>query len=104
MRRAVEVRPEARAVFVDGPPRGQAEDLIAAAVGEDRPLPADERVQPAAARDEIVAGPQIQVIGVAEQDLGAERFEIAMRDALHGALRADRHERRRRPRRRAPSS
>ena len=30
-----------------------------------------------------------------EQDLGAERLEIAVRDALHRALRADRHERRR---------
>ena len=34
-------------------------------------------MQPAAPRDQIVAGPQIQVVGVAQQDLGAERFEIA---------------------------
>ena len=51
---------------------GEAEHLVAAAVGEDRSGPADEAVQPAAPRDQVVAGPQIQMIGVAEQDLGAE--------------------------------
>ena len=76
-------------------PRGEAEHLIAAAVGQDRLRPADEAVQPAAPRDQIVAGPQVQMVGVAEQNLSAERFQIAMRDAFHGALRAHRHERRR---------
>ena len=52
-------------------------------------------VQPAAPRDQIVAGAQVEVIGVAEDDLGADLFEIAMGDALDRALRADRHERRR---------
>ena len=53
--------------------RREAEHLVAAAVGQDRPRPADEAVQAAGARDEIVARPQVQVIGVAEDDLGAER-------------------------------
>src|SRR5262245_15502932 len=35
------------------------------------------------------------MIGVAQDDPGADRFEIAMGDALDRALRADRHERRR---------
>src|SRR5262249_44091015 len=73
----------------------EAEHLIPAAVGENRLRPADEAMQPAAARDQVVAGPQVQVIGVAQQDLGAERFEVAMRDALHRALRPNRHEGRR---------
>src|SRR6185295_4230817 len=79
----------------DRPPRGQAEHLIAAAVGENRSGPADEAMQAATARDQIVAGPEVQMVGVAEEDLGAQRLEIAMRDPLHRALRADRHERRR---------
>ena len=95
VRRPVEMRSEVRPVLVDRPPRGEAEHLIPAAVGQDRLRPADEPVEPAPAGDEIVAGPQIQVIGVAQQDLGADRFEIAVRDAFHGALRPDRHERRR---------
>ena len=93
MRRAVEMRAETHALFVDRAARGKAEHLVAAAVGEDRPSPADEAVQAAAPRDEVVARPQVQVVGIAEQDLRADRFEIAVGDTLHRALRADRHER-----------
>ena len=77
VRRAVEVRSEVRALLVDRPAVGQAEHLVAAAVGQDRLVPADEPVQAAAPRDEIVAGTQIEVIGVAEQNLGAQRLEFA---------------------------
>ena len=35
------------------------------------------------------------MVGVAQKNLGAGRFEIAMGHALDGALRADGHERRR---------
>ena len=89
------MRAERRAVFVEGPPRGEAEHLIAAAVGEDRTSPSDEPVQPSAARDQLVAGPQIEVVRIAEKDLGAERFEIAVRDRFDRALGANGHERRR---------
>src|SRR6185295_12347553 len=58
-------------------------------------VPADEAMQAAAPRDQVVAGPEVEMIGVAQQDLGAERVELAVSDALHRALRADRHERRR---------
>src|SRR2546428_11642289 len=95
MSRAVEVRAKMRALLVDCPPRREAEDLVAAAVGEDGLGPANERVKAAAARDQIVAGTQIEVIRVAEQNLDAEVLEVAMRDGLHRALRADGHERRR---------
>ena len=44
---------------------GQAEDLKAAAVGEDRPVPAHERVQAAERRDSLLARPQREVIRVA---------------------------------------
>ena len=65
-------------------PVGQAEDLKAAAVGEDGPVPADEAVQPAAARDQLVARPKKQVVGVAEDDLGARLLEVAVPRALTG--------------------
>ena len=57
---------------------GELKDLEAAAVGEDRAVPAHEAVQAAQFGDQLVAGPQGEVIGVAEDDLGAD------------ALRADR--------------
>ena len=52
-------------------------------------------MEPAAPRDQLVAGPQKQVIGVAEDDLGAGIAQVAMKRGLDRALRADRHERRR---------
>src|SRR5262245_12102326 len=55
--------------------------------------PADEPVQPASPRDQLVAGPQIQVIGVAEDDLRARLFQSAVARRLDASLRADRHER-----------
>ena len=75
--------------------RREAEHLVAAAVGQDRLVPADESVQAAHARDAIVAGPQIEMVGVAQEDGGAGIDQIAMRHTLHRTLRADRHERRR---------
>ena len=95
VRGAVEVRLEARALLVNRAARRKAEHLVAAAVGENRPRPADEAVKSAVAGDQIVARPQIEVIRVAEEDLGAESLEIPMGQTFHGALRADRHECRR---------
>ena len=40
-------------------------------------------------------GTQIEVIGVAEDDFRAERFERVLGDGFDGALRADGHEDRR---------
>jgi hypothetical protein len=37
-------------------------------------------VQAAGARDQIVAGTQMQMIGVAEDDLGARVLDVAVRD------------------------
>ena len=59
----------------------EAEDLVAAAVGQDRMRPADEAVQAAPPRDQLVAGTQIEVIGVAEDDLRAGLLEVAMAHA-----------------------
>ena len=95
VQRAVEMRAELRALLADASHRRQAEHLVAAAVGQDRSLPADEAMQPAGPRDQLVARPQEEVIGVAEDDLGAEILEVAMGDRLDRAARADRHEGRR---------
>ena len=54
----------------------------------------DERL-PMIDRDEIVARAQEEMIGIAQDDGGAERFQVAMQHALDGALGPDRHEDRR---------
>ena len=40
----------------------------------------------------FVAGAQVEMIGVAEDDFRAEGFEHILRDGFDGALRADGHE------------
>ena len=49
-------------------------------------------MQAAAPRHEFVAGPQVQMIGVAEDDFRAYGVEIVGSDGLHAANRADGHE------------
>jgi hypothetical protein len=53
-------------------------------------------VQPAELRDEVLARPEMQVVGVAEDDARAERAQLVRVDGLHRPLRPDRHERGRR--------
>ena len=71
----------------------EREDLEAARIGQDRAVPAGEGVQPAELGDHVVAGPEVQVVGVAEDDLRADRAQLVRVEALDRPLRADRHER-----------
>ena len=103
VRRAVDVRLEAHALLAHLADLGQRHDLEAAAVGEDRPVPAHEGVQAAEAGDALGAGAQHQVIGVAEHDVGAGRLHLVEVERLDGGRGADRHERRRADDRRAAS-
>ncbi len=66
--------------------------LKTARIGQDRPLPVHEIVQIAMRPDDLGAGPQPQVEGVAENDLGAQALQLFGRHGLDGAVGADRHE------------
>ena len=66
---AVDVRAKSNAAFVERHAIGEAEDLKAAAVGEDRAVPAHERVEAAQGRDGLLARPERQMIGVGEDHL-----------------------------------
>ena len=70
-RRAVEVRAEGHALVLDLAQLRQRHHLEAAGIGEDRPRPVHEPMQAAERRDALGAGPQHQVIGVGEHDVGA---------------------------------
>ena len=72
---------KAHALLGDLADLGQAHHLEAAGVGEDRPVPAHEAVQAAEPRDALGAGAQHQVIGVAEDDVGAGRLAPGRRTA-----------------------
>jgi hypothetical protein len=71
-RAAVHRRAEVHALLGDLAQLAEAEDLKAAGVGQDRPLPVHEAVQIAVAGDDLGAGARHQVKGVAEDDLGAD--------------------------------
>ena len=102
--RAVEMRAERDAVVVDRAQVAQADHLVAAGVGQDRPVPGHELVQAAEALDALVAGPQVQVVGVAQDDLGADLVEVVGIERLDRGVGADRHEHAASRRRRVASS
>ena len=74
----------------------QRKDLVATGVGEDRAVPTHERVEAAELADQVLAGSEVQVVRVPEDDRGAERPELVRVHALDRPLRADGHEGRRR--------
>jgi len=93
--RAVEVRTEGRPFLGDRRQILEAEDLEAAAVGQDRSGPVHEAVETAEALDQLMAGPDEEMVGVAEDDLGPHLQQILRGHRLDGGLGADRHEDRR---------
>src|SRR3989442_766535 len=86
------MRAELDAVGLDFANRREAEDLEAAAVGQDRSGPIDELMQSASGADDLEAGPDVEVISIAEDDLRAHLAQLARIDRLDAALGPDRHE------------
>ncbi len=90
---AIEVRLKDDALVGDFAQAGEAEDLEAAGIGEDGVGPRHEAVQAAHAADGFVAGAEVEVIGVGEQDFDAEiGGEVALVEPFDGGLGADGHE------------
>lgn len=92
MAAAIEVRAEVDAVGRDLAQFVEAEDLEAAGVREHGAGPADEPVQAAHAPDEFVAGAQVEVVSIAENDPRTQGLEDVLRDSLDGTDSADGHE------------
>jgi len=86
---AVEVRTKTHAFVGDAAKLGEAENLIAAGVGEDGVRPGHELMQATEAANQFVAGTQIKMIGVGEEDFRAQLFERFLRECFDGSLRAD---------------
>ncbi len=92
VRVAIEVGLEADAVFGDFAKFAEAEYLEAAGIGEDGSRPVHKLVQAAKLANGLVAGPQIKMIGVAEENANAEIVEqVALREAFDRGLGADGH-------------
>jgi len=89
---AIDVALEGHAFFGDLAHGRKGEHLKAAGVREDRPVPAHEGVEAAEPSHQLIAGAQPQVISVAQDDLGADLFELGGGHTLHGSLGAHGHE------------
>ena len=77
----IQMRGEGHALLGDLTQLCQTEHLKSAAVGQDRPVPAGELVQAAHIRYQLIAGTQMQVVGVAQHDLRADILQILRRQA-----------------------
>ena len=95
MLRAVEMGTKAHAVVGYFAQIGEAEDLVATGIGEDGTGPRHERMQAAEFADQSVTGTQIKMIGVGENNFGAEGFEGFLGESLNGRGGANGHEGRR---------
>jgi len=89
------MRSELDPVGFDFADLGETEHLKTAAIGENRLVPIHELVQPAGGGDDIKPGPDVQVIGVAKDDLSTALQQFARIHGLDAGLGADRHVNRR---------
>ena len=86
------MRLKANTLFFDAGESGETEDLEAAAVSEHGAGPVHEAVQSAEIADDAGSRPQIEMVGVGQNDAGAELEKILLRQRLDGRLSAHRHE------------
>src|SRR5215469_9293516 len=91
---AVQMRAEAYAFVGDFAKFRQAENLVAARIGENGAGPGHKLMQAAEAANQLMAGTQIKMIGVGQNDFRAEPFKGFLREGLDGGLRADRQKER----------
>ena len=92
MRRAVDVTLEGHAVVVDCAGLCQREDLEAARIGEYGEGPTHELMQATHVTHDLVAGTQVEMVGVAQDERGIDLLELFGREGLDRRLRADRRE------------
>ena len=56
---------------------GETEDLIAAAVRQNSPVPADKAMESAEPRDQLLAGAQVEMVGVRKHEDARRRRETS---------------------------
>ena len=83
---------KARALLGNFPHRAETKNLIAAAIGQDRPIPTHEFMQAAQVANQFMPRPQVKMIGIAEQNLATQLLQISRQHRLDGPLGSHRHE------------
>jgi hypothetical protein len=69
-------------------------DLEATAIGEDRAIVVHEFVEAARFFDDLLAWLKVKVVGIRQNDAGAEGFDLFRRKAFDGRQSPDGHEHR----------
>ena len=82
MFRAVQVRPERHAFVRNFSQRRKTKNLVPAGIRQNRAGPRHKPVQPAEFSNQLMARPQIKMIGVGEDDARAQFFERFVRQCL----------------------
>ena len=76
MHGAIEMTAELRTLFVDAHQRPKGDHLKSTRVGQDRAIPLHKFMQATEALHPLMPWAQVEVIGIREDDLCAERFQI----------------------------
>ncbi len=92
---AVDMTLEGDPVVVDLAGLGQREDLEAARIGQQGMRPLHEGVQAAQSRHQLVAGTQVEVVGVGQHQRSAQFVQLGGGERLDRGLRAHRRKDRR---------
>ena len=82
---------EGYAFLFDLPDTRQGKDLESAAVRQDRAVPAHKPVQAARFPDQGFARPQVQVVGIGQEDLCADLLHLPRRHRLDAGAGAHGH-------------
>ena len=83
---------EVRPLFSDFSQLGQGEDLKSSAVSENRKAQSHEFVQPTLPGDHFLSRPDMEMVGISEDNLSSKFVKLRRRHSLDGALRANGHE------------
>ena len=89
---AVQVGVEDDSLFGDLANLGEAPDLETSRIGQNRPRPVHEFVEAAHLADQFMAWPQVEMIGIRENDFGVEIFlDLPRHQAFNRRLGTDGH-------------
>ena len=92
--RSVQMGAEANPLLADFPQVAEAEDLKPAAVGQDRPVPVHEPMEPSQPADQLMSRAQVKMVGIGQDDLSSGLPQLFGSHRLHRRLGTDRHENR----------
>ena len=94
MTRSVDMGSEKYSLSLDFPERCKREYLESTRIGENIVLPRHKTVQSPGVLDDIYAGSEIEMIGVAENHADSQLIQIFHCNGLDGGVGTNRHERR----------